>query len=192
MPSLVAACTSLEKTAAARVVINLPEKLAVISAELDTLTVVLEDKITIKAVAPPQQSNHTVNVLIVDDDRSARLELEDALSRQGCQISHAENGEDALEACDEQKPDLSVLDAMMPIINGFATCSKLLELFPHHCPPIVMVSAHKTADIAARALSAGAIDFINKPIDLTFIQRRVASILKSSVKCQPPPRHPAA
>ncbi len=121
---------------------------------------------------PPQ-------ILIVDDQRTLRLVLRKAMEKQGYQVIEACNGEHCLDICQKQTPDMILLDAMMPTINGFECCTKLQTVMGEDCPPILMITVLDDQESVERALQVGASDYITKPINWDVLAQRVNRLLTS-------------
>jgi CheY-like chemotaxis protein len=80
-------------------------------------------------------------VLVADDSRIFRVVMCDALRERGLEVLEAANGREALEVLLSQRPDLVVLDALMPLISGFDVIGKLREAAPTYRPVIFIVTA---------------------------------------------------
>jgi two-component system sensor histidine kinase/response regulator len=103
-------------------------------------------------------------ILIVDDTPANLSVLVDTLSEAGYQLMVAEDGEDALAQTTHTKPDLILLDVMMPGLDGFETCDRLkASAATRDIPVIFMTALNETAE-KVRAFNAGAVDYITKPI----------------------------
>ena len=100
-------------------------------------------------------------VLVVDDDASIRELLSTVLEDDGYEVVPAANGEDALAVCARWRPDVIVLDLMMPVMDGWTFAKRLRE---RDDIPIVVLSAAN--DLERHAKSVGAIEVIGKPFDL--------------------------
>jgi putative two-component system response regulator len=117
-------------------------------------------------------------ILVVDDeDRNLRL-MEAFLIPLGYEVSFAHDGEEAIEVVKSQRPDLLLLDIMMPKMDGYEVARRLKADDRTNIIPIVMVTALTEVESRVRALEAGADDFLSKPIDKTEVRARVASLLK--------------
>lgn len=127
-------------------------------------------------LASPSKLAH---LLIVDDDHPTRMLLRGVLGRQGYQITEAANGLQALQRIAEQRPDLVLLDVMMPELDGYGTCARIRELDADDNLPIIMLTGAE--DIAAidLAFNAGATDFITKPINWPLLTQRVRYALRT-------------
>ncbi len=117
-------------------------------------------------------------ILVVDDeDRNLRL-MELLLTSFGYDVLTASNGEEALEKVHDIPPDVILLDAMMPKIDGFEVAKRLKKEEETKIIPIVMVTALNEVQDRVKALEAGADDFLNKPVDKTELRARVQSLVK--------------
>ncbi len=118
-------------------------------------------------------------ILVVDDiPQNVRL-LEMNLKPEGYNIIAAYSGEEALEKVKAEKPDLILLDIMMPGMDGYEVCKKLRQNRETRALPIVMITAsEKDMDKKIEALDAGADDFITKPFDRYEVLARVRSLLR--------------
>lgn len=119
-------------------------------------------------------------VLVVDDDAGQRLLTSAALLPGGFAVLEAADGERALSLYQRERPDLVLLDVVMPGLDGFAVCEALRRLPGGRHLPIVMVTALDDLQSVERAYQAGATDFITKPIQWTILRHRVRYILRAS------------
>ncbi len=120
----------------------------------------------------------TPSVLIVDDEAMARTLLRLMLVRAGYDVIEAENGYDALEKVKHDKPDLILLDVMMPGIDGFTVCETLRAQPDTAGLPIIMLSAKTDLDSINRGLAAGASRYLTKPLSPDELTRHVAEALR--------------
>lgn len=118
-------------------------------------------------------------ILVIDDDTSIRLTLSKILAKEGYQLIQAENGAVAIEICQTLQPDLILLDVIMPGIDGFETCQALRELPLIQSVPILMLTGLDDIHAIDSAFSAGATDFITKPINWPLLVRRVRYALRT-------------
>jgi diguanylate cyclase (GGDEF)-like protein len=117
--------------------------------------------------------------MIVDDDLSLRISMEAALKKSGFNVIEAENGPLALELFHSQRPDLVLLDVMMPDMDGFETCTAIRGLpFGLHTQ-ILMVTGLEDTNSIDKAFEAGANDFIPKPINWTMLGHRARYMLRA-------------
>lgn len=123
--------------------------------------------------------NNPPLVLVVDDERALRLVLHRAMEKEGYRVTEACNGQHCLDICQQHLPDLILLDAMMPGLDGFSCCTQMQTLLGDHCPPILMITALDDQESVDRAFAAGATDYITKPIDWQLLGQRVNRLLTS-------------
>ncbi|UCH59487.1 MAG: response regulator transcription factor [Anaerolineales bacterium] len=114
-------------------------------------------------------------ILIVDDEpRYLRL-MEANLASDGYQVMKATNGQEAVDRVAAQKPELVLLDIMMPVLDGFAACERIREFSN---VPIIMVTARGEEGARVRGLDLGADDYIVKPFSATELLARVRAVLR--------------
>jgi CheY-like chemotaxis protein len=118
--------------------------------------------------------NKTPNILIVDDNPENIRVLGAALSSYEYEITVATNGEDALNAVEEESPDLILLDVMMPVIDGFEVCRRLKANPKTQAIEIIFVTAVVSPSEELKGLALGAVDYIHKPYSIPIVQAKVA------------------
>jgi DNA-binding response OmpR family regulator len=116
-------------------------------------------------------------VLIVDDDRMMRSLLNLAMSESGYRVAEAENGVQCLSEYAHFQPDLILLDAVMPDIDGFSCCQKIRSLPGGDRLPILMITVLDDQESVEQAFNAGATDYITKPIHWSVLSQRVRHLL---------------
>lgn len=116
-------------------------------------------------------------ILIVDDERALRLVLRRAMEKEGYQVTEACDTRHCLDICQQQLPNLVLLDAMMPGLDGFNCCTQMQTLLGDKFPPVLMVTALDDQESVDRAFEAGAKDYITKPIDWSVLSQRVSRLL---------------
>ena len=124
---------------------------------------------------PSIHTNHTL-VLVVDDDLVIQMQLRYAMEKEGYQVVVADNGEDALDICMNSPPDIVLLDAMMPLMDGFSCCAHLHALDPNIS--ILMITGLDDQDSVNKAFAVGAVDYITKPIHWAVLKQRVRRLLQ--------------
>ena len=103
------------------------------------------------------------NILIVDDIEDNLGILEDLLSFNGYEVQTASSGESALKRVQESRPDLILLDILMPGIDGFETCTRLKAEESTRDIPVIFVSSMTDIDSKVTGFKVGGVDYINKP-----------------------------
>ena len=117
-------------------------------------------------------------VLIVDDETHNRALLEIMLSSEGYELLTAASGEEALTVVEEHRPDLILLDIMMPEMNGFQFTTMLKANPVTRDIPIIILSALDDGGAIERGLQVGAQDFLTKPIHHVELRARVRKLLR--------------
>lgn len=101
-------------------------------------------------------------LLVVDDDDSIRTSLENYLCRNGYEVVLAQDGNEALAVARKNRPDLVVLDVMLPGMNGYECCRRLKEIDP--ALPVIFLSAKGDIVDKATGFGQGGDDYITKPL----------------------------
>lgn len=123
-----------------------------------------------------------MTILVADDDELLRQLLEHRLQAAGYGVISAEDGQEALEGAKSHHPDLIVLDAMMPVLDGFAVLSALRDDAALRSIPVLMLTALRGEQDIVGALDQGAEDYMVKPFLPDELISRIARILKGSVR----------
>jgi DNA-binding response OmpR family regulator len=116
-----------------------------------------------------------MTILVVDDDLTVRDVVRRYLELAGHQVALADNGEDALAWIAEHKPDLVVLDLMLPGIDGLEVCRRLRQT---SAVPVVMLTALGEEENRIAGLQLGADDYVTKPFSPRELALRVSSVLR--------------
>ena len=119
-------------------------------------------------------------ILVVDDDKFMRIQLRRAMELVGYKVAEANDGEEALAAYTRLDPDIVLLDAMMPVMDGFSCCSQLQTLPGGDRTPVLMITALEDQESVDQAFEAGATDYITKPIHWAVLRQRVRRLLQAS------------
>lgn len=128
---------------------------------------------------PQEIDKSKYTILIVDDDEDARLVLKMMVQRDGYQVFEAEDGLQALVRFDEVRPDVVLMDAMMPNMDGFTAAEKILEIPEGKDVPIVMVTALNDDASIQRAFQIGASDYITKPVQVSVMRHRIERLVRT-------------
>ncbi|MES2039540.1 MAG: EAL domain-containing protein [Pseudomonadota bacterium] len=125
-------------------------------------------------------SRHVAKVLVVDDDRSTRSTLRHTLQRDGFKVEEAADGSQALLMLKRMRPDVILMDAVMPVMDGFTACSLIQEMPRGRSIPVLMITALEDNSSVERAFAAGASDYIPKPIHFAVLSQRVRRIIEAN------------
>jgi response regulator RpfG family c-di-GMP phosphodiesterase len=117
-------------------------------------------------------------VLVVDDESGYTDLLEGCLVPEGYDVAIARDGEEALKKVNEVKPDIILMDVMMPKIDGFEVTRRLRADDKTRIIPVVLITALGQTEERIRGIEAGCDDFISKPYDIELVTTRVKSLLK--------------
>ncbi len=119
-------------------------------------------------------------ILVVDDEKSIRELLSFNLEKEGYNIIEASDGVEAVDKALECKPDLILLDVMLPRLDGISVCKKLRYALNINTIPILMVSARDTESDKIVGLEMGADDYITKPFQIREVMARIKANLRKS------------
>lgn len=123
-------------------------------------------------------------VLIVEDDRGMALGLSVSLTHEGHAVTHVARGDEAVERHAETKPDLVILDVMLPGLNGFEVCRAIRRR--DHATPILILTARGDEIDKVMGLDLGADDYLTKPIGVPELLARVRALLRRATSPEPP------
>lgn len=118
------------------------------------------------------------SILIVDDDAEVLGTVWRALNREGHEVILAESAKQARERIEQGRPDLMILDIMMPEKDGLAFCAELREEEQYKTIPILFLSAKWRTDDIVRGLDVGGDDYLTKPFELRELNARVRALLR--------------
>lgn len=122
--------------------------------------------------------NTPAKILVVDDTPKNVKLLADILAVKGYAVATAASGAEALEKIEAERPDLVLLDIVMPGMSGYEVCRKLRENTATGMLPVVMVTALDPNQERVKGLEAGADDFLTKPINQAELLARIRSLLR--------------
>ena len=118
-----------------------------------------------------------IKILIVDDDKTTRDTLSFLLTRKGFTTEKSENGKQALEKIGRGKPDLILLDAVMPVMDGFEACRELRENPKTQTIPIIFCSATHIEEGKKRKIEVD--NYIQKPFPIDDLYKKIHKALKA-------------
>lgn len=119
-----------------------------------------------------------IKILIVDDNDSNVKMLKMALSRMGHDIIAASSGEEAISLFRTSKPDLVLMDVMMPGLDGFETTKIILDSVQERWLPIIFLSAAATEEHFVQGFEAGGFDYLFKPINQKVLKLKIDNAIK--------------
>lgn len=136
--------------------------------------------ITFREQHTVRSQQETPLILVVDDDRATRMLLKLAMEEEGYRVIEAKDGEQCLAVFTRARPDMVLLDAIMPGIDGFTCCRQLRELPGSEHTPILIITALDDRESIDQAFAVGATDYITKPIYWAVLAQRVLRLLATS------------
>ena len=119
-------------------------------------------------------------ILVVDDDSGTRMLASASLGKTGFATVEAADGDDGIDAFERFRPDLILLDVMMPRMDGFAACTEIRKRPGGDRIPVLMMTGLEDLTSIHRAYEVGATDFITKPINWTVLGYRVSYLMRAS------------
>jgi len=122
----------------------------------------------------------SARILVVEDEEALCALLEYNLQKEGFAVTVCRDGEDALIRINEDKPDLVLLDWMLPKVSGIEVCRQLRVRGDIRDLPIIMLTARGEEDDRIRGLDTGADDYLTKPFSMTELLARVRAVLRRS------------
>ena len=115
------------------------------------------------------------NILVIDDDKLLARMVEDKLTAAGYAINISHDGQAGLRQMYAQRPDLIILDLMMPKMDGWTTCQRIREVSN---VPIIMLTAQDRPQDIIRGLDEGADEYVTKPFEMDVLLARVRAVLR--------------
>ena len=116
-------------------------------------------------------------VLVADDSKFMRFTMRKNLEEDGYKVIEAENGKQVLSLFEEFKPDIILIDYIMPEVNGVIACSQLRELPDGKDIPVIMITSLEDENSVNTAFEAGTTDYISKPINWAVLRKRISRLL---------------
>ena len=125
----------------------------------------------------PDFETHPRLILVVDDNLSHRKMISFEMESQGYRVVQLGDGKQCFEQCPVLKPDMILLDAILPEIDGFTCCAQLKQTLGEQCPPVLIITALDDETSVDRAFDVGATDYVTKPIHWPVLRQRIRRIL---------------
>jgi two-component system, OmpR family, phosphate regulon response regulator PhoB len=119
-------------------------------------------------------------IMVVEDEAALATMLRYNLEKQGFRVEEATDGQEALTRITETRPDLVLLDWMLPTMSGIEVCRQIRRRANTRDLPIIMVTARVEDQDAVRALNTGADDYITKPFSIEALMARMRALLRRS------------
>lgn len=116
-----------------------------------------------------------LRILIADDNDSDRLILSTIVKKQGHQVFCAADGSQAVETFENERPDIVLLDALMPKMDGFEAARQIRKLAGEELVPIIFLTSLKDAASLAECLDAGGADFLSKPYNRVILEAKISA-----------------
>lgn len=117
-------------------------------------------------------------ILVADDDKTMRLSVRQAMEQDGYQVIEAIDGEACLATFERSRPDVVLLDAIMPAIDGFTCCERIQAMSGTRRTPVLMITGLEDQDSVDQAFAVGAVDYITKPIHWGVLRQRVKRLIQ--------------
>jgi CheY-like chemotaxis protein len=118
---------------------------------------------------------HSMRILVADDNRSDRMILASMLRREGHQVLAVEDGKQAIQAFENERPQMVLLDALMPKMDGFEAARRIKALAGDELVPIIFLTSLQEADELVRCLEAGGDDFLSKPYNKVILRAKISA-----------------
>jgi len=131
-----------------------------------------------EAVRRSAQTGKEIKILIADDEEDILKILEKRLTGAGYQVIRARDGQEAVELCNKEKPDLVISDVTMPKMNGFEEVKALRSKLETAVIPVILLTARGDKESELKGLDAGADDYLTKPFDSDKLLARVKMLLR--------------
>ena len=123
-----------------------------------------------------QGAPKAMKVLIVDDSATIRAALHGLVEKMGHSVIEAENGSRALEIYLRDRPDLVLIDVMMPVMDGYDAARKMRESRPDEWVPIIFLSSKEADQDLDRAIEAGGDDYLVKPVSFVVLNAKIRAL----------------
>jgi diguanylate cyclase (GGDEF)-like protein len=155
-------------------------------------------------ISPFSLSKQPPVILVADDDTTIRLLLREAMEKEGYRVITVTNGQECLDAFKSVKPDIVLLDAIMPVMDGFTCCQQIIQIAKNNLmtalasldtesalgstvisklwerTPILMITSLNDQESVDRAFEAGVTDYVTKPIHWPVLRQRLRKLLQQA------------
>ncbi len=123
-------------------------------------------------------SENTLTVLVADDDVTNRLLLEAILHKEGYDVIHAEDGREAVEVFERERPDLVLMDIRMPELDGYQATELIKAMSGDVFVPVIFLTANSDVDSMVKSVESGGDDFLAKPYNRIQLQTRINALMR--------------
>lgn len=124
-------------------------------------------------IAPLEEPQEHLRILIADDNDSDRLILQTIVRKEGHTVYTARDGQEAIDIFRQESPDIVLLDALMPNVDGFEAARTIKQLAGDNLVPIIFLTSLRDATSLADCLAAGGLDFLSKPYNRIILQAKI-------------------
>ena len=142
---------------------------------------------SIESLSTASARTDVQSILIVDDEDDIIDLLQYNLEQEGYRTLSAKNGLDGIDVARQEKPDLIILDVMMPGINGIEVCRRLRQDAYLRHTPILMLTARTEEETQVQGLDVGADIYFSKPISIPVLSSQIRALLRTSTRGETPP-----
>lgn len=123
-------------------------------------------------------SSRPLTILVADDDELNQLILNGLLKEAGHRVITVHNGAEAVQYCKENKPDLIIMDVMMPVMDGYEATQQIKELFSDTFIPIIFLTAISEEAALSKCINIGGDDFLTKPFTVTILMAKIKAMMR--------------
>ena len=131
----------------------------------------------------PIESDGPIKVLLVDDDRINRVLLNAILKREGYTVLEANDGQEAVDIFDNEKPDLVLMDVMMPVMDGYEATKLIKSRGVDRFVPVIFLTAVTDEKALAKCVECGGDDFLVKPYNRVILKAKIDAMLRIRSVC---------
>ena len=119
-------------------------------------------------------------ILIADDDQINRMVLESMLSESGYEVIFAENGQQAIDLYESEKPSIILMDVIMPIMDGYEATRRIKELAKDNVVPVIFITSVTNENELAKCVTSGGDDFLTKPFSKVILLSKIQAMERIS------------
>jgi diguanylate cyclase (GGDEF)-like protein len=117
-----------------------------------------------------------MKIVIVDDQRAVRVRLAAMVEKMGHEVFQAEDGERGVEMWERERPDLVLMDALMPVLDGYAAARRIRALEPDGWTPIIFLSSAEADQDVERGIDSGGDDYLVKPVSRVVLSAKIRAM----------------